>query len=150
MNSIDEKNAIDEKPHPVIRTFITLSSGFWLGKSAKIAWVLTAGIFVSLAAQLATQVGINVWNRVFFDALEQKSVSNILASLTWLPFLIIAFTLSATCLLVVRMTFQKQWRQWLTNRIAGWWIADQRYYRLSYIAPEQSAPEYRIADDVRL
>jgi vitamin B12/bleomycin/antimicrobial peptide transport system ATP-binding/permease protein len=48
------------------------------------------------------------------------------------------------------MLLQARWRQWLTDRIAGWWIADQRYYRLGFVAPEQTAPEYRIADDVRL
>jgi len=30
--------------------------------------------------------------------------------------------------------------------LAGWRIADQRYCRLSFTAPEQAAPEFRIAD----
>ena len=43
-----------------------------------------------------------------------------------------------------------RWREYLTRRLAGWWIADQRYYRLQFVAKEQAAPEYRIAEDVRL
>jgi hypothetical protein len=38
----------------------------------------------------------------------------------------------------------------MTQRLAGWWIADQRYYRMSIVAREHAAPEYRIAEDVRL
>jgi putative ATP-binding cassette transporter len=48
------------------------------------------------------------------------------------------------------MLLQMRWREYLTRRLAGWWIADQRYYRLQFVAKEQAAPEYRIAEDVRL
>jgi vitamin B12/bleomycin/antimicrobial peptide transport system ATP-binding/permease protein len=136
--------------HSFISVFMVLSSGFWKGKTAYLAWSLTGAVFAALIAQLLLQIGVNLWNRAFFDALELKSVANVWASLIWLPFIIIGFTLFATALLVSRMAFQARWREWLTSNIAGWWIADQRYYRLTYIAPDQDAPEYRISDDVRL
>ncbi len=56
----------------------------------------------------------------------------------------------ASALVISRMLLQMRWREYLTRRLAGWWIADQRYYRLQFVAREQAAPEYRIAEDVRL
>ncbi|MBA4335996.1 MAG: ABC transporter ATP-binding protein, partial [Methylobacterium sp.] len=55
-----------------------------------------------------------------------------------------------SALVISRMLLQMRWREYLTRRLAGWWIADQRYYRLQFVAREQAAPEYRIAEDIRL
>jgi vitamin B12/bleomycin/antimicrobial peptide transport system ATP-binding/permease protein len=134
----------------ILRPFISLSVGFWRGDTSARAWGLTALVLGFLFAQIASQVAINAWNRLFFDALESKSLDRVLGAIGWLPLLIAAAAICLSGLVVTRMTFQARWREWLTNRIAGWWIADQRYYRLGFIAPDQSAPEFRIAEDVRL
>lgn len=135
---------------PVFRPFLALASGFWRGETAFLAWTLSIGVLSLLIAQIGVTVGLNAWNRVFFDALERKDVDALWRALVWLPALIAAAGISLSALVVVRMLFQARWRQWMTNRMAGWWIADQRYYRLSFVAHDQTAPEYRIADDVRL
>ena len=135
---------------PMLRPFMALSSGFWRGPSAARAWTLTLLVIGCMLAQIATVVGVNAWNRVFFDALERRDLGAILATLTWLPLLVGAVAITFSSLIVARMLFQARWREWMTNTVAGWWIADQRYYRLGFVAPDQTAPEYRIADDVRL
>jgi vitamin B12/bleomycin/antimicrobial peptide transport system ATP-binding/permease protein len=134
----------------VLRPFFVLSRGFWSGATATRAWLLTALVIGCVFAQLATQVAMNTWNRVFFDALERRDGSGVFATVWWLPLIIIAMALVLSTLIVTRMTLQMRWREWLTQRMAGWWIADQRYYRLSFVAPDQSAPEFRISDDARL
>ena len=134
----------------MFRPFMALSTGFWRGETAARAWGLSILVLGCMLAQIATQVGINAWNRLFFDALERKDVSSVLSTLAWLPALVAGAALCLSALVVSRMLFQTRWREWMTNRIAGWWIADQRYYRLGFAAPDQTAPEYRIADDVRL
>ncbi len=145
MNTDDEV-----RKYSVIRTFMRIARKFWSGESAYLAWGLSLGILVCLVGQLVTQLGINTWNREFFDALEKKNTADVWAALAWFPFLVLGFALFASSLLVSRIMFQTHWRKWLTNRISGWWIADQRYYRLIFVAPDQTAPEYRIAEDVRL
>lgn len=134
----------------VFRQFLALSSGYWRGKASVRAWLLTAAVLVTLFAHIGIQVANNSWNRAFFDALEKKSLSAVTAALWQLPLLIGATALVVSCMVVSRMALQARWRAWLTNHIAGWWVADQRYYRLGLVAPEQGAPEFRIADDVRL
>jgi vitamin B12/bleomycin/antimicrobial peptide transport system ATP-binding/permease protein len=133
-----------------ISTFLRLAAGFWAGTDRKVAWLLTLAALTAMLAQIGSSVALNAWNRLFFDALERKSLDAVWSAIGWLPFVVAASALCVTSVVVARMLLQARWRAWLTDRLAGWWIADQRYYRLNFVAPEQTAPEYRIADDVRL
>jgi len=133
-----------------LRQFFRVALRFWAGEGRLRAWGLTVVVLVFVAAQLGAAVGVNSWNRLFFDALEKRDVPQVWAAIGWLPLIVAASALSLSCLVISRMLLQVRWREWLTHRLAGWWIADQRYYRLQFVVPDQSAPEYRIADDVRL
>ena len=133
-----------------MRRFFAAALPFWRGKTRLQAWGLTLTVLAFVAAQIATAVGVNTWNRLFFDALEKRDVAAAWSAASWLPLLIAASALSLSALVISRMLLQMRWREYLTRRLAGWWIADQRYYRLQFVAQEQSAPEYRIAEDVRL
>lgn len=133
-----------------MRRFFATALKFWAGKRRLRAWGLTILVLVFVAAQIATAVGINAWNRLFFDALEKRDVTAVWGTVAWLPLLIAVSALTLSALVISRMLLQMRWREDLTRHIAGWWIADQRYYRMQFTAKEQSAPEYRIAEDVRL
>lgn len=133
-----------------MRSFFRTALGFWTGETRLRAWLLTVTVLTFVAAQIATAVGVNTWNRLFFDALEKRDVATVWTVVAWLPLLVVVSSLTLSALVISRMLLQTRWREYLTRRIAGWWIADQRYYRLQFIAREQAAPEYRIADDVRL
>lgn len=133
-----------------MRRFFVVALPFWSGETRLRAWGLTLVVLAFVAAQIATAVGVNAWNRLFFDALEKRDVAAAWSVAAWLPLLIAASALSLSALVISRMLLQMRWREYLTRRLAGWWIADQRYYRLQFIAKEQAAPEYRIAEDVRL
>lgn len=132
------------------RSFFAIALGFWSGASRRRAWLLTLAVLVFAFAQLGAQLGMNVWNRWFFDALEQRSVAGVMAAVSLLPALIAAVALTMSGLVVMRMLLQVRWRAWLTDRLTGWWIADQRYYRMGLVSADQGAPEYRMAEDVRL
>lgn len=132
------------------REFFKIARGFWTGSTSRRAWLLTALVLSFGAAQIAAAVGMNAWNRWFFDALEKKDVGAVWSIILLLPPLIAASALTLSGLVVCRMLLQTRWREYLTQRLTGWWIADQRYYRLQFTEDSSSAPEYRIADDVRL
>ncbi len=127
-----------------------LATPFWTGASAGRAWLLTVVVLAFAFAQIGAQVGINSWNRMFFDALEKKELADVITAIGLLPLLVVFAALTMSGLVVSRMLLQVRWREWLTNRLAGWWIADQRYYRLGFLATEHTAPEFRIAEDVRI
>ncbi|HEV7257443.1 MAG TPA: ABC transporter ATP-binding protein/permease [Bosea sp. (in: a-proteobacteria)] len=143
-----EKSRIGRRSR--MRRFFAAALPFWSGETRLRAWVLTVAVLAFVAAQLATAVGVNTWNRLFFDALEKRDVAAAWSAAAWLPLLVVASALSLSALVISRMLLQMRWREYLTRRLAGWWIADQRYYRMQFVAKEQSAPEYRIAEDVRL
>jgi len=130
--------------------FLALSGGFWRGPGRLRTWGLTLVVLAATLAQIGVGVGVNAWNRYFFDALEKKDVSAVWSVLAWLPLIVLVTALVISILVVSRMLFQVRWRAWLTDHLMGWWVADQRYYRLGFIAPDLGAPEFRIAEDVRL
>lgn len=130
--------------------FLTLCRGFWKGRTRNLAWLLTLGVLAFMLLTLAAQVGINRWHRTFFDALEVRNWGGLVAAMWLLPGIVAVYTLSQTSFLLCKMTLQLRWRAWLTDRLSDRWIAEQRYYRLQFADPEHGAPEYRIAEDVRL
>jgi len=133
-----------------MRRFFRTALGFWSGPTRLRAWGYTLAVLIFVAAQIATAVAVNTWNRMFFDALEKRDVASVWSVAAWLPLLIAVSALTLSALVISRMLLQVRWREYLTRRVAGWWIADQRYYRMQFTAQEQTAPEYRIAEDVRL
>lgn len=139
----------DGSPRRRLRGFLRFALGFWRAR-AKVAWPLTLGVALFVVGNLAIQVGVNAWNRWFFDALERKDGQTVLlAALAYLV-LAVATAASAVGLVRCRMSLQVRWREWLTKRLLGWWFSDQRYYRLGIVEGGTGNPEYRIADDVRL
>jgi len=132
------------------REFCALALKFWSGETRWRAWTLTGLVALCIALQLGAQLSVNEWNRKFFDALESKNVESLGWATVLLPALVAFSGLAVSGTLVTRMTLQMRWRQWLTEKLAGWWLEDQRYYRLEIAAAEQTSPEYRIAKDVQL
>jgi putative ATP-binding cassette transporter len=127
-----------------------LALKFWTGETRRRAWLLTLFVVLFIALQLAAQLSINLWKRSFFDALEGKNVDALWWAVIVLPALVVFGGLAVSGTLVARMTMQTCWRECLTETLAGWWLEDQRYYRLEIAADEQTSPEYRIAKDVQL
>lgn len=135
---------------PRTRHFLQMAKGFWSGRAGLRAWAQTGLVLLCVAAQIAVAVGINTWNRSFFDALEVRDTEKLWGVVAWLPALVLLAALALSALLVSRLWLQMRWREFVTRRLAQWWIADQRYYRLQFSSDALPAPEYRIAEDVRL
>ena len=132
------------------RLFLTRAIGFWKGPNSRSAWLWTAGALMLVFANLAVNVGINRWNKWFFDALERKDGATLWTAVIVIVVLVAVGAAFAVAMVWCRMTLQVKWRQWLTGEVLGRWLSEQRYYRLAVTDDEQINPEYRIADDLRL
>lgn len=130
--------------------FLTLCQGFWRGRTALVAWSLSLGLLALVLLTLGAQVAMNTWHRTFFDALEARNWAGLTAAMWMLPLLILWYTSVMTGQVLSRMTLQLRWREWVTDFLLARWIDRQRYYRLQFTLVDQGAPEYRIAEDVRL
>ena len=142
----------DGRPNPrgSVRAYWRLAGAWWTGPTAPRAWSLTIFSLVLVIGNIVVQYGINVWNRAFFNALEQHDQS--FAYRAIVLFFILAFlaALVAVLQLIFRMKLQISWRQWLTRQLVGRWLGEQRFYRLNIAAPDLDAPEFRIAEDAKV
>ena len=127
-----------------------LAGGFWQGPTKRCAWGYTAMTIGLVVASIAVQFGVNKWNAFFFNALEAKRADVVLSAIGLFAVLAVAWATVSVFQLVARMRLQVYWRQWLTERLAVRWLADQRFYRLTIVAPDLDAPEFRIAEDARV
>lgn len=132
------------------RKFFSRALGFWTGAERRTAWFWTGAALALLLANLVVNIGINRWNKWFFDALEAKDADTLLLALMTIVGLVAVGAAFAVGMVRCRMTLQVKWRQWLTGHLLSRWLADQRYYRLAITDEDQLNPEYRIADDVRM
>lgn len=130
--------------------FWQTASGFWRGPRASLAWLLTGALLASTLVQLVLQVRLNYWSRDFFDAFGRRD-----GSALWdqaLLFLLLAgmSILVAVSSMWARMTFQRNWRAWLTRHLIGRWLGRSRLPPLLFEQGEDRNPEYRIAEDARV
>jgi len=138
------------RPSAIARAYFRLSRGFWSGASQRTAWLLTCGVLLFVVANLLASLGVNWWNRFFFNALERKDVASVLSGVGVIVGLALAAAAASVCLVHMRMRLQLRWRQWMTGKLIGRWLAERRFYQLNIVGGDGANPEYRIADDVRL
>ncbi|MEO8321990.1 MAG: SbmA/BacA-like family transporter, partial [Bradyrhizobium sp.] len=134
----------------LLSRFWKSARGFWGGKSAGWAWLLTILLIATVLLQLLTQYTLNFWNRDFFNAVERKDGKELLTqALRFIP--IAAASLSLAVFSVWgRMTLQRKWRAWLSGILYRYWLEGDRFVRLNFVPGDYKAPEYRIAEDGRL
>jgi putative ATP-binding cassette transporter len=140
--------APDEKR--LLARFWQSASGFWRGRSAWRAWLLVTLLIATVLLQLLTQYGLNFWNRDFFNAIGRKDAADLwIQALRFVP--LAAVSLFLTILSVwARMTMQRTWREWLSNHLYDYWLENDHYVRLRFMAGDYQAPEFRIAEDARV
>lgn len=130
--------------------FMRLSAGFWRGQTSRIAIALTTLLAVALVLKLMVDVGMNRWNRWFFDALERHDGQSALTAV--IVFCGIVAGTAAVGVLIVRTReeLQVRWRAWLTGRLLDGWLSRETFARQALEADAVANPEYRISDDVRM
>lgn len=127
-----------------------VATGYWRGPTRLQAWGLLLALGFTVLLGIAGNVGFSMWNRWFFDGLEQRDAAKLGWSLLALLGIVFAATANDVCLVLSRETLQVRWRAWFTRHVTDRWLARQRYYHLNAAGKDEaSVPEYRIADDIR-
>src|SRR5262249_33619423 len=119
-------------------------------KGDRLAWLLSGVVLALILLNLAAQYGINVWNRVIFDALEARDSGTVLfLSALFVP-LAAASIACGVANVYGRMGVQRRWRAWVTAAVIERWLSNGRYFQLNLVSGEHDNPEYRIAQDLRV
>ncbi|MBZ9772832.1 ABC transporter ATP-binding protein/permease [Mesorhizobium sp. CO1-1-8] len=134
----------------LLRRFWISGRGYWARSGDGLAWPLTVGLLILICVNVGFQYGINVWNRAFFDAIEQRNVHTVYGlSAIFLP-LVAGNAGLVVAQVYLRMTIQRRWRSWLTTAVIARWLANGRYYQLNLVAGDHSNPEARLTEDLRI
>jgi putative ATP-binding cassette transporter len=133
----------------VIGAFARFAGGYWRGATAVSAWGLTLGLAAALLVSTAVTVGLNHWNRWFFDALERRDVATVTHAVFVFALIIAAMAAIGVLIVLARETLQVRWRAWIVEHLVHRWLGEQRFYHLNVSGKEPPNPEYRISDDTR-
>jgi putative ATP-binding cassette transporter len=111
--------------------------------------LLAIAIVVVICANAGGQIRLNLWQRAFYDALEQRHVGAFMSQL--LVFGVIA---GGLLVLVVAQTWLQEMlkvrlREWLTYDLLDQWLAPKRAYLLSFAGPIGVNPDQRIHQDTQ-
>ena len=102
-------------------------------------------------------VQINDWNRLFYDALQNKNQPVFWEQLGRFTYLAFAYIIIAVYKFYVTQLLEMRWRAWMTGHYVQRWLANQAFYKLElarFATPGDGAtpdnPDQRIQEDVNL
>jgi putative ATP-binding cassette transporter len=127
-----------------------LARPYWSSEDKWWAWGLLAAVIVLNVLSVAIVIGLNIWRKNVFDALQHYDKGAFLYQLGVygvLSVLSITFIVYQTYL---GQMLQIRWRRWLTRRYLNAWLDERAYYRLQVSDGGTDNPDQRIADDLNL
>lgn len=156
MNSKEPGLAPREHRLSVFRQAFSLALPYFQSEEKRKAWgLLTAIVALNLAAVFML-VQINEWNRVFYDALQNKQADVFWQQLWRFLWLALIYIVIAVYKFYLTQLLQLNWRRWLTDQMLQRWLSAKAFYRLELgryasgagLAPDN--PDQRIQEDLNL
>jgi putative ATP-binding cassette transporter len=140
-----------DTPHSSVRAFAVVACGYWTAPGYRsVAWLLTAGLFALVSANVGIALWLNLWNRDFFNALEKRDL-DLLFQLLWvLAAIVISAGVGVAVQLHIKRRLQINWRTWLSRTTVHRWLHSGRQYQLGLLADDIDNPDGRIAEDIRV
>ena len=112
-------------------------------------WLVLA-LVVLTVGQVLVQMRFNLWNRDFFNALENRDG----AAFRWQIVIFLGLAASAMAVAVYQLytkqLIQLAWREWLTRHMLEAWLKDGRQYQMEMAGEGADNPDQRIAEDIRV
>jgi vitamin B12/bleomycin/antimicrobial peptide transport system ATP-binding/permease protein len=131
--------------------FAKLAGPFWSSENKSAIRLDTVFLTVLTVLQIYMAVVITEWNADLFDALEQHSMSGIVAQIGVLILIFIGSIGVTTLHLIVKRRLLIGWRLWLTEKVVAKWMHKGRHYQVTFMAKNNhDNPDGRIAEDIRI
>ena len=122
--------------------------------------LLLAIVLLNLAA-VYMLVLLNDWNRVFYDALQNKNAKVFWEQLARFTYLAFGFIIIAVYRFYLTQLLEVRWRAWMTADYLQRWLADHAFYKLELARfsadrnsgpdlPTTDNPDQRIQEDINL
>ncbi|ABM35957.1 ABC transporter ATP-binding protein/permease [Polaromonas naphthalenivorans] len=136
----------------------TLSAPYFRSEDKWKARGLLAAIVLLNLGAVYMLVLLNEWNRVFYDALQNKDAAVFWTQLARFTYLAFAFIIIAVYRFYLTQLLEVRWRAWMTAHYLERWLADHAFYKLELArftgngdangTPDN--PDQRIQEDINL
>lgn len=117
--------------------------------------LLLAIVLLNLGA-VYMLVQINEWNRVFYDAIQEKNQPVFWQQIVRFTWLALIYIVIAVYKFYLTQVLQLRWRAWMTDHYLARWLSQKAFYRLElarYSANDAHTPDnpdQRIQEDLNL
>ena len=131
-----------------------LSAPYFRSEDKWKARAMLAGIVVLNLAAVYMLVLLNDWNRLFYDALQNKDQPVFWQQLGRFTYLAFAFIIIAVYKFYLTQLLEVRWRAWMTGHYLERWLAGHAFYRLELArfsgdsAKAADNPDQRIQEDI--
>jgi putative ATP-binding cassette transporter len=133
-----------------LRTFFVLALPYFRSEDRWRGRTLLAGVIAAELGLVYIAVSVINWNARFFNALEQRSWDSLAPELVIFCLLVVGALIVAMAQYFFGQSLIIRWRQWMTERYVGIWMADGRHYRIRFVDQTVDNIHLRIANDVYL
>ena len=143
----------DPRPAPrtdgVIAQFLTLLRALAGSRRRRQLGLLALGVVVVICANAAGQIRLNIWQRDFYEAIEQRHTATFVSQL-----MVFAVIAGGLLVLVVSQTWLQaminvRLREWLTHDLLDQWLVPKRVYLLGFAGEIGVNPDQRIQQDAQ-
>jgi vitamin B12/bleomycin/antimicrobial peptide transport system ATP-binding/permease protein len=133
----------------VIAQLMTLLRALIGSRRRRQLGLLALGVVVVICANAAGQIRLNIWQRDFYEAIEQRRVAEFISQLV-----VFAVIAGGLLVLVVSQTWLRamanvRLREWLTYDLLDQWLVPKRVYMLGFAGEIGVNPDQRIQQDAQ-
>jgi putative ATP-binding cassette transporter len=132
-----------------VKEFTRIAVPYYRSEDRWAGRVLLFAVISLQLFQVWLNVQFNAWYNTFYTALQNKDWNTFIWQLGVFSVLAAFFIVSAVYQLYLQQWLTIRWRNWLTNRYLGRWLAQGTHYRMRLKGDQADNPDQRIADDVR-
>ena len=133
-----------------LRTFLVLALPYFRSEDRWRARFLLTGVIAAELGLVYVAVAAANWNAGFFNALEKRSWELMQPELVTFCFLVVGAVITAMAQYYFGQSLTIRWRQWMTKRYLGVWMAEGRHFRINFVHHNVDNIHLRIANDVFL
>jgi vitamin B12/bleomycin/antimicrobial peptide transport system ATP-binding/permease protein len=131
-----------------LREAWSLAWPYWISEEKWAARGLLAAVVVLNLTSVWINVRLNLWNRDFYDALQQYDWPQFWWQFAIFCMIAAAWITVAVYQLYLRQVLHIRWRRWMTKGFLKRWLTAQAYYRIQIDQSSTDNPDQRIADDL--
>jgi vitamin B12/bleomycin/antimicrobial peptide transport system ATP-binding/permease protein len=133
-----------------LRAFWRLAKPYWVSEKRATGLALLAAVIGLTLGIVWINVQLNAWNNDFYNAIQDKRLTDFYRLLGKFSLLAFAFIAAAVYRVYLQQMLQIEWRTWLNERYLAGWLGERAYYRLQLVDRGTDNPDQRIAEDLRL